>query len=136
MPKNYRSRPRIFDTNIFLRFITGDNPKFSPEAKQLFIRAQKGEYKIYLDELVFGEIVWTLQSFYDYTREEIRKNLGNLLNSNFVVNPRKRLMKKALEKYVMMTNLSFSDCWIYELSNVESMRLETFDKGLSKQVKN
>jgi predicted nucleic-acid-binding protein len=135
MPKNYRKKLRIFDTNIFLRFITGDNPKYGPEAKQLFGRAQKGEFKIYLDELVFGEIVWTLQSFYDYTREEIRENLGNLLNCSFVVNPRKRLMKKALEKY-MMTNLSFSDCWIYELSNNESMRLETFDKGLSRQVKN
>lgn len=135
MPKNYKSNPRIFDTNIFLRFITGDNSVYSPKAKILFNRAKKGEFKIYLDELVFGEVVWTLQSFYDYSREEIWENLRKLLDCSFVISPRKQTIKKSLEKYAT-TRLSFSDCWISELSNKESMELETFDKDLLKQKRN
>lgn len=132
MSKN-QNNIRIFDTNIYLRFITNDDLKYGPEARELFIRAQKGEFKIYLDELVLGEIIWTLQSFYKYPRDEINKNISKLLDSRFITNPRIKIMKRALEKYVT-TNLSYSDCWICEVSKAEHLILETFDKDLAKQV--
>ena len=132
MPKN-QNNIRVFDTNIYLRFITGDNLRLGMEAKEFFLRAQKGEYKIYLDELVLGEIVWTLQSFYKYSRGVIRQNISKLLSTRTTINPRMKIMKKTLDLY-SSTNLSYSDCWIYEVSKINNMKLETFDKDLAKQI--
>lgn len=131
MSKNLKNKISLFDTNIFLRFITGDRSEYGLKARELFKQAQKREFEIYLDELVFGEVVWTLQSFYKYSRREIYNNLNNFFDFNFIINPRKKILKKALETYVS-TNLSFSDCWIYELSKAKSLDLETFDKELQK----
>lgn len=132
MSKN-QNNIRIFDTNIYLRFITGDNLRYGIEAKELFLRAQKGDYRIYLDELVLGEIVWTLQSFYKYSREIIRQNISKLLGSHSIINPRIRIMKRTLDRY-SSSNLSYSDCWVYEISKTGNMKLETFDKDLAKQI--
>lgn len=102
-------------------------------SRELFKRAQKGEFKIYLDELVFGEVVWTMQTFYKYSRREIYDNLSKFFGFDFIINPRKKTLKKALETYAS-TNLSFSDCWIYELSKSKLIELETFDKDLKRQT--
>jgi predicted nucleic-acid-binding protein len=134
MSKNSKDKVNLFDTNIFLRFITGDKSEYGLKARELFKQAQKGEFKIYLDELVFGEVVWTLQSFYKYSRREIYDNLSKFFDFDFMINPRKKILKRALETYVS-TNLSFSDCWIYELSKSKSLELETFDKELQKHFK-
>lgn len=131
MSRSLKDKISLFDTNIFLRFITGDRSEYGLKARELFKQAQKGEYEIYLDELVFGEVVWTLQSFYKYSRSEIYNNLNIFFDFDFVINPRKKILKKTLETYAS-TNLSFSDCWIYELSKSKSLELETFDKELQK----
>lgn len=131
MSKSLKSKISLFDTNVFLRFITGDKSEYGTKARELFKQAQKGKFKIYLDELVLGEVVWTLQSFYKYSRKEIYDNLSKFFDFDFIINPRKKILKKALETY-FSKNLSFSDCWIYELSKSKSIEIETFDKELKK----
>lgn len=131
MSRNLKDKISLFDTNIFLRFITGDKSEYGSKSRELFKQAQKEEFQIYLDELVFGEVVWTMQSFYKYSRREIYDNLSRFFDFDFIINPRKKTLRKALETYAS-TNLSFSDCWIYELSKSKLIKLETFDKELQK----
>lgn len=130
MPSN-QNKVCLLDTNIFLRFITNDHPQLSQRAKNIFKSAESGKYKIYLDELVLGEVVWTLQSFYEYSRSEIYKHLSRLITSKFIINPRKNILVKALNHY-SVSSLSFSDCWISEVAKSNRIRLQTFDKALQK----
>ncbi len=123
----------LLDTNVFLRFITNDHLQLSQQAKTFFKSAELGRLKIYLDELVLGEVVWTLQSFYEYSRSEIYHSLNRLLASRFMVNPRKKILIKALNRY-SISNLSFSDCWVFEVAKSNKIKLQTFDKDLQKAI--
>lgn len=132
MPPN-RNNIFLLDTNIFLRFITNDHPQLSQKAKTFFKLAERGRYKIYLDELVLGEIVWTLQSFYEYSRSEIYHSLNKLMASKFISNPRKKTLIKTLNRY-SNSSLSFSDCWVFEIAKSNKIKLQTFDKDLQKAI--
>lgn len=57
------SQSLLVDTNIFLRFLTGDDPAKALACKELFERAERKEVDLYTNELVLAELAWTLRSF-------------------------------------------------------------------------
>lgn len=53
---------RIFvDTNVFLRFLTWDNPVKAERAARIFRHAIAGELTPETSHLALAEIVWTLE---------------------------------------------------------------------------
>jgi len=92
-------RTIFIDTNVLLRFLLGDHPTLSHKARSLFLKAQRGAVDIYLDEVVIAEAVWTLSSFYKSKKEEIADKLETLISQDWIVNPRKKLILKALLLY-------------------------------------
>ncbi|MEW6622903.1 MAG: PIN domain-containing protein [Bacillota bacterium] len=52
----------FLDTNIFLRFLTQDDPIKAEYCKELLIKASEGKIKLFTSELVMAELVWVLQS--------------------------------------------------------------------------
>jgi len=55
---------RFIDTNIFLRYLTNDDPVKAKRAEVLFRDAVHGKAVLTTSLLVIAEIVWTLESFY------------------------------------------------------------------------
>lgn len=56
--------PKVFvDTNVFLRFLTRDDPVKAEKARRLFTAAMAGELVAETSLLVVAEIVWTLESY-------------------------------------------------------------------------
>jgi predicted nucleic acid-binding protein len=51
------------DTNVFLRFLTNDDPAKAKRAESLFRDALRGKIKLATSLLVIAEIIWTLESF-------------------------------------------------------------------------
>lgn len=125
------SKLLCLDTNILTRFFLADHPTLSLKAKDIFLRAQKGEIRIYLDEVVVAEIVWLLSSFYKLEKEKIAQQLLELVSQTWVINPRKKLIMQTLEFY-SKSNLHYIDCWIYSVSREISGKLTTFDRKLEK----
>ena len=48
------------DTNIFLCFLTNDDPRKADACEQLFKKAVSGKESLFTTELVIAEIVWVL----------------------------------------------------------------------------
>ena len=58
------SKTILIDANIVIRFLLNDSPKLSRKAKAIFRQAEAGEIKLFFDEVIVAEIIWTLSSFY------------------------------------------------------------------------
>lgn len=121
------------DANVIVHHLLGDNPILSPQAKKLFISAQTGNVQLYFDEVIVAEVVWVLKSFYKIAKEDISKQLLDIIAQEWVINPRKRLMIRSLEQF-QNTNLSYIDCWALNISRQRKLTLQTFDKALQKAI--
>ncbi len=73
---------KIFaDTNLFLRYLTNDVPAQADAVEGLLQRARQGQVSLVTTELVLAEIVWTLESFYELPREDIRDKVLAILHT-------------------------------------------------------
>ena len=73
-------RRAYVDSNVILRFLTGDPPEMAAQARALFEAVEQGEVTLVLDEIVVAETVWVLQSFYGYPHHDIARVLQELLS--------------------------------------------------------
>lgn len=121
----------LIDANIIIRFLLNDHPKLSSLAKSIFLKAQGGLTRIYLDEIVLAEVVWTLSSFYKIKKVDLVDRLVKLLSQDWIVNPKKDLILQALNLY-RSSNLDYIDCWVFVVAKSLRINLETFDKNLKK----
>lgn len=128
---DFAEKTSLVDANVIIRYFLNDHPKLSLKAKSLFTKAQKGQLKIYLDEIVVAEVIWTLSSFYKIKKADLVDKLRMLIAQDWIVNPRKDLILEAIEAYASH-NLAYIDCWLYVLSKSVGLNLETFDKELKK----
>ncbi|MFH0789579.1 MAG: type II toxin-antitoxin system VapC family toxin [Pseudomonadota bacterium] len=69
------------DTNIFLRYLTNDVPDQADAVEELFRSAAIGDILLITNSLVIAEIVWTLESFYKLSREDIQVKVLAILNT-------------------------------------------------------
>lgn len=123
----------LVDANIILRFLLNDNKDLFLKAKEIFLKAEKGDQKIYLDEVVIAEVVWTLSSFYKIKKNDIADRLEKIVSQDWAINPRKGVIMEALNLF-KAKNLSFIDCWMAVVSKKQELTLETFDKNLKKII--
>ena len=101
------------DTDIIVRFLSGDDPKKQVQAAALFERVENGTLRVALPVLVVGEITFVLSSprLYHMKRAEIVGLLVPILRlPNCVVQNRRRVFL-ALDLY-LTTSLSFTDAYI------------------------
>jgi uncharacterized protein len=52
------------DTNVFLRFLTNDDPAKAKRAETLFRDALRGKIRLAISLLVIAEMIWTLESYW------------------------------------------------------------------------
>jgi predicted nucleic acid-binding protein len=100
----------FLDANVFLRFLTGDDPAKASACKELFERAERRELDLHTNELILAELAWTLKSFYRRPREEILGALQDIADLKNLHLPRKRVIVKALELYQRF-NVDFVDAY-------------------------
>ena len=125
------SKLLCIDTNILIRFLRADHPELSQKAKEIFLKAQKGEIEIYLDEIIIAETIWLLSSFYKLKKELIVSQLQELVSQGWVINPRKKIILDSLSLF-SVNNLAYIDCWVACVSKSIPVELETFDNKLKK----
>ena len=69
------------DTSLFLRYLTNDIPAQADAVEQLLHRAAAGEITLITNSLVIAEIVWTLESYYQLSKESIQEKVFAILNT-------------------------------------------------------
>src|SRR5438477_12421455 len=87
---------QFLDTNIILRFLTGDDPKKQAACSELFTQIERGQISVVVPDVVIAEVVFVLSSprTYNHSRQEVAELLTPLLHlSHFVVQSRHILMR-------------------------------------------
>jgi predicted nucleic acid-binding protein len=118
------------DTNIFLRFLTADDPVKATLCKQLFIKAQIGETTLYTSDLVIAELVWVLQSpqHYSLSRLEIKELLLPLLSLKNLILSHKEMYESVFELFCN-TNVDYIDAYhAVVMKKLQINRIYSYDK--------
>jgi predicted nucleic acid-binding protein len=98
------------DTNVFLRFLTNDDPAKAKRAESLFRDALRGKIRLATSLLVIAEIIWTLESFYKVEKSDIAAKVEKILNTPNLDCPEAPLIFMALDLYVH-ENIDFVDAY-------------------------
>ncbi|MFA5265726.1 MAG: PIN domain-containing protein, partial [Opitutaceae bacterium] len=101
----------VVDANVVTRMLRGDHPQHSPQAKELFKRAERGEFILEITDVTAAEIVWVLTSFYEVARQDIANSLLKLLGNPGVVASNASWLMAALESF-RDSNVDATDCFI------------------------
>ena len=98
------------DTNIFLRYLTGDDPEQAPKARALLERAERGEIQLVTTVLTIAEIVWVLESVYEPDRASIRVKVVAILGLEGLSVEDQEVLLQAIVWYEEK-NVDFADAY-------------------------
>lgn len=116
------------DTNVFLRFLTNDDPKKAEKARRLFASAVEGDVRVSTSLLVIAEIVWTLESFYNLQPADIADKVAVILNTPNLECPETPTLLEALDFYATQ-NVDFIDAYhAFQLQRRGLSRIATWDR--------
>ena len=101
------------DTNIFLQYLTKDDPDKAQACLELFKRAEANQITLTATETVIAEVVYVLSSkrTYNLPRDQIRARLYPLLTLQGLRLPQRRTVLRALDLYVAY-EIDFEDALI------------------------
>jgi predicted nucleic acid-binding protein len=123
----------LLDTNVLIRHIANDDVMLSPRATAYLKRIERGEIEARIADTVVFETVFTLQSFYRHSREDIRDELLPLLELPALRYPGKRRAREVFDLYVIRPSLSFADCLHAVLVMRQGLAgIVSFDRGLDR----
>jgi uncharacterized protein len=101
---------KFVDTNIFLRYLTKDDPPKYEKCREMFKRAMHGEIGIATSGMVIAELVWTLQSYYKVAKAEVIEKVSVILGTENLFIPDKDVLADALVLYARK-NIDFIDAY-------------------------
>jgi predicted nucleic acid-binding protein len=73
------AKNQLVDTNVLVRFFTGDPAELASRARRLIARADAGELVLVVLPVVVAGTFYTLESFYEIERKRVASKLANLL---------------------------------------------------------
>ena len=117
----------LLDTNVIIRFLTGDHPTHSPHSRNLFARAAAGEVTLVLTDLALAESAWVLQSFYDLDRAAIAAALKGMVESTGIEVQNRAIVVNALRNFAQ-TDVNFVDAYHAAVATAESIGIASFDR--------
>ena len=125
-PKRY-----LADTNILLRFLSGEPAAQAAAVRTLFDRAANGEVMFEVPTLIVAETYYTLTSFYDVERKTAAEKLSMLLRQHGVKLWETGAVLKALET-LQNSSVGFSDAYLAAAAGDEKLAVASFDTDFDK----
>ena len=125
---------QFVDTNVFIRFLTGDDPVKAQRCKELLERANRGEVALITSESVIAEIVFILSSkrLYNQSRSDIRARLYPIISIQGLKLAHRRMYLRALDIYEQ-NNLDFEDALtVAQMERQGLSQLYSYDEEFDK----
>jgi predicted nucleic acid-binding protein len=123
-------KPLLLDTNILLRFITGEPTGQAEEVASLVAAAEAGKVRLAVLPMVLAEAVFVLSGFYEHPRSKVAEVLTHLISSPGFHADESERMLHAL-KLFGAGKLDFVDCYLAAASIREGRVLVSFDQDLA-----
>jgi len=116
------------DTNVIVRYIVQDDPEQSAIATQFIDNLCKDDNVIFISGMMLCELVWVLESTYNYPKESIAEVLEKILRTREFHIHQPEILWNAYHDYKKM-NIDFSDSYIAHLNAANECEYTvTFDK--------
>lgn len=115
----------LIDANVILRYLLGDHPQMSEDARQII---EEGAFTL---PEVIAEVVYVLKGVYKIDRNEIGRTLIDFLDEVAIDN--QKVMCEALSLF-SETSLDFVDCILIARHRVLGDGIASFDKNLNKML--
>ena len=123
---------KALDTNVIVRYLVQDDPVQARKASSFIENAEDTGVRILLSNAVLCEMVWVLDSAYEYSKQEIDSALEKLLLTRTFQFEAKEIVWAALNDY-RSANADFADCLIGQLHrSLGAEPTMTFDLSLRK----
>ena len=124
----------FIDTNVFLRYLTNDDPVKAERIEKLFEQAEQENMVLTTSHLVIAELVWTLESYYKLKPSQIEELILKIINTPFIALPEEDLIIQALDLYVTR-NIDFIDAYnAYFMRELDIEQIYTYDIKHFKRV--
>jgi predicted nucleic-acid-binding protein len=127
---NLKKKIYLIDTNVILRYLLDDHPKFSPRAKAFMGEISEGTKKAEIFDVVIVECIYVMEKYYAIPRGKISTTLSGILNFQGIINLNRSEILEALLKYAT-TNIDIVDCILSAHSSPEKV-VVSFDKDMAK----
>lgn len=115
------------DTNVVVRYLTHDDPTQTAAAMKV-MNLLSTDAPGFLSLIVIAELVWVLESFYRFRRNEIEQVIDTLLRSKELIIERADIVSQALRVF-RSTRADFADCLIERCAHAaECQYTLTFDQ--------
>ena len=123
---------KALDTNILVRFLTGDDKQQAKTVYNLFKKAESAKQELFIPLTVVLELLWVLESVYNISRNEILDSISEMLLMPIL----KFEGLPALQQFILSAQESkydLSDLLIaHNAKNSGCEKILTFDKKASK----
>jgi uncharacterized protein len=126
--------PIFVDTNVFLRFFIRDVESFYHKAEDLFEKAESGQAKLETSDMVIAEIVWVIESYYDFSKPEIKEVVDTILETKNLKVANHSRVKEAVSLYIS-GKMDFIDAYnIAYMKSKDFTKVATFDAKHFKNI--
>ena len=121
-------RSCFVDTNLFIRYLTNDDPKRADRVERLLSEAAAGKVRLVTAEMVIAETVWVLESSYGLKSGEVAPLIRGILATPGLDVLNASLVARALE-YYEAKNIDFIDGYIAAVMEKQGItELYSFDR--------
>ncbi|HAB17721.1 MAG TPA: PIN domain-containing protein [Verrucomicrobiota bacterium] len=121
----------LVDTNVLLRFLTGQPLNQAEATKKLLEDAAAGEVVLEVSPVIAAEAYYTLTSFYEIPRAEAARKIAALLRRRGVKVSDSVQVFDALDR-LQRTNVGFADAFLAAGAAMESVSVASFDRDLDR----
>jgi predicted nucleic-acid-binding protein len=101
----------FIDTNLFIRYLTNDDPQKADRVERLLAQAAGGKVKLVSAEMVLAEVVWVLESYYQLEKTQIAEMVKAILATPGLEVLNGKIVQAAIPYYAQQ-NIDFIDAYI------------------------
>jgi predicted nucleic-acid-binding protein len=116
------------DTNVVLRYLMHDDEQLFAESCKVMEMAERGLIKLHLSVVNIAELVWVLNSFYNYSKEQTAETVSEVVNAQGMEAEERELVLGALADFATL-NVDFIDAYLAAKAVGSDWPVFTFDKA-------
>ncbi len=122
----------FIDTNIFLRYFEREDEQAYRKTEKLFTEIVNGNITGISTSLVIAEVIWVLEKFYNWDKEEICNNIKLILRTPNIIFKERAILLEAINIY-RERNISFIDAYNYSYMKANNVtKICSLDKDFDK----
>ena len=122
---------QLVDTNVLVRFFSGEPPEMAARARRLVERADAGHVTLVIVPLVLAETFFTLESYYEMDRRMVAEKLVTFLQCRGIEAVEEARLLNALTR-CRDKNVHLTDAYLAACAGETKESVASFDRDFDK----